>query len=190
MSCTGSGDQRPGVFDPETGLLAAAFHPVRPKNPILPALFIDLNIRMGRSQESFSKKEREKKKRKKKKEKREKYEQRKKEESKGIEFMYVDADGNLTSTPPEDKKPKVKLEDIEISVPKKEYSEKDDFRREGRLKFFNAEKGYGFIQDSISGESYFVHINSMDVDIVENDQVTFDVGKGPKGPVANNVRRK
>ena len=65
---------------------------------------------MGRSQESFSKKEKEKKRRKKKQEKRERREQRKaeKEERGAVSFedmlAYVDENGNLTSTPPDPSK--------------------------------------------------------------------------------------
>ena len=144
---------------------------------------------MGRSQDSFNKKEREKKRQKRKKDKAEKREQRKLEGKTGQEFMYVDADGNLTPTPPDlTQKRKYKVEDIEISIPKQEKSGKTDFRRRGIVKFFNADKGYGFIQDSETKDSFFVHINSLDVEITENDRVTFEVGKGPKGPVATSVQ--
>jgi cold shock CspA family protein len=144
---------------------------------------------MGRSQDSFNKKEREKKRQKRKKDKKEKKEQRKLDGNKTEEFMYVDAYGNLTATPPDiTKREKINVEDIEISIPKQGKSEKTDFRRKGIVKFFNAEKGYGFIQDSETKDSFFVHINSLDVEIVENDKVTFEVGKGPKGPVAISVQ--
>jgi cold shock CspA family protein len=144
---------------------------------------------MGRSQDSFNKKEREKKRQKRKKDKAEKREQRKLEGKSSQEFMYVDADGNLTSTPPDlSQKKKIKAEDIEISIPKQEKSEKTDFRRKGIVKFFNMDKGYGFIQDSETKDSFFVHINSLDIEIMENDKVTFEVGKGPKGPVATSVQ--
>lgn len=145
---------------------------------------------MGRSQDSFNKREREKKRLKKKKEKREKKEQRKLEGKKTQEFMYLDADGNLVDTPPDPtlKRAEVSLEDIEISIPKQEKSDRPKFLREGTVKFFNTEKGFGFIVDRDSGESVFVHADSLQDPIRDNDKVTFEIGKGPKGPVANNVK--
>ena len=139
--------------------------------------------------DSFNKKSREKKKRKKKEEKAEKREQRKAEESKGNQIVYIDEFGNFTSTPPHlQDRTKVKKEDIEISVPKKSELEDQDFSRNGRVKFFNAEKGYGFILDDLTGESYFAHANNLIDEIAERDRVVFEVGSGPKGPVALEVR--
>ncbi len=138
--------------------------------------------------DSYNKKEREKKKRKKRQEKLERKQQRKLEDSKPEEFMYVGTDGNLTATPPDPAdREKIELEAIEVSIPKKEKSEKSNFAREGFVKFFNNEKGYGFIVDPSSNESFFVHADSLSVPISDNDQVIFEVGKGPKGPVAVNV---
>jgi len=144
---------------------------------------------MGRSQDSFNKKEREKKKQKRKKEKAQRKAQKKLEGTKGPEFMYLDAEGNLTETPPDPdaKKEEISLEDIQISVPKSEKVE-SDFLRTGKVKFFNNEKGYGFINDLQDGSSIFVHIDSCQQPIKENDKVTFEVGKGQKGPVANKVK--
>ena len=89
---------------------------------------------MGRSQETFNKKEREKKRQKKKKEKRERRELRKTEGFKSAEFMYLDANGNLTETPPDpNDKILVSLEDINISVPKSEKSDTPNF-----LKIWNS----------------------------------------------------
>ena len=144
---------------------------------------------MGRSQDSFNKREREKKRLKKKKEKLEKKEQKKLDNTKTEEFMYVDKDGNLTSTPPDPaEKLEISIEDIEISIPKKEKSEKTDFRREGRVKFFNNDKGYGFIMDTATSDSFFVHIDELEEPVNTNDAVSFDIGKGPKGPIAIAVR--
>ena len=144
---------------------------------------------MGRSQDTYNKKELEKKRKKKKKDKRERREQRKLDGAKSPEFMYVDSEGNLTATQPDpaDKK-KIKIEDIAISTPKQEKSDMPNFMRTGILKFFNSEKGYGFITDSDSKESVFVHIDAMEDEIKENDKVVFELGKGPKGPIANGVK--
>lgn len=145
---------------------------------------------MGRSQDSFNKKEREKKRQKRKKDKAERKEQKKLEGKKGPEFMYIDAEGNLSETPPDPdvKKEEINIEDIQVSVPKSEKSEESNFTRKGIVKFFNNEKGYGFITDSANQTSIFVHIDSCKDPIKQNDKVSFEVGKGNKGPVANDVK--
>ena len=144
---------------------------------------------MGRSQDSFNKKEREKKRQKKKKEKRERREDRKVNGEKPAEFMYLDEDGNLTTEKPDPLKKKVEIniEDIEVSIPKSDKSDVPNFQRSGIVKFFNNEKGYGFITDSANNQSIFVHIDGCKEPIKDNDKVTFEVGKGPKGPVATGV---
>ncbi|MDB4443625.1 cold shock domain-containing protein [Saprospiraceae bacterium] len=60
--------------------------------------------------------------------------------------------------------------------------------REGQVKFFNDEKGYGFINDKATKESIFVHINNVEGELRENDRVTFEIENGPKGPNAVNVK--
>jgi cold shock CspA family protein len=144
---------------------------------------------MGRSQDSFNKKEREKKRQKRKKEKAEKKEQRKLDGKTTEEFMYVDINGNLTSTPPDPAdKLEINIEDIEVSIPKSEKSDESNFIRSGHVKFFNSEKGYGFIIDGNTQDSFFVHIDGLVDRIKDNDKVTFEVGKGPKGPIATGVK--
>lgn len=139
--------------------------------------------------DSFNKKDREKKRRKRKKEKEERKQQRKLEGKKSAEFMYMDEDGNLTATPPDPaKRRKIDLEDIEISTPKKLESDKASFIRTGVVKFFNHDKGYGFIIDKETSDSYFVHIENVIDSIQDNDRVVFEIGKGPKGPVALSVK--
>lgn len=146
---------------------------------------------MAKSQDSFNKKEREKKRQKKKKDKAERKERRK-EGLEGVstpEFMYVDENGNLTATPPDpNKKLKINEEDIEISIPKKGKSDPQDFIRTGIVKFFNDDKGYGFIIDQESKDSFFVHAAGLVDQIRDNDLVNFEVEKGPKGPVAVSVK--
>lgn len=148
---------------------------------------------MGRSAESFNKKEKEKKRLKKQQEKAEKMEERKANAKKGKsldEMMaYIDENGNISSTPPDPSKRKeINHEDIQVGVPKYEPTEEDLFRT-GVVNFFNDAKGFGFIKDTQSGESVFVHINQLTERIKEGDRVSFEVQMGPKGPNAINVKK-
>ncbi len=149
---------------------------------------------MGRSQETSNKKEKEKKKLKKKKDKLLKKEERKANSEKGQSledmYAYVDEDGNLTSTPPDPtrKKTVINTEDIAISTSKKEDVEPEDPMRKGTITFFNDSKGYGFIKDHDSQESIFVHINSLEDEVSENDKVTFETERGQKGLNAVKVK--
>ena len=52
---------------------------------------------------------------------------------------------------------------------------------EGTVKFFNSEKGFGFIKPSDSSEDIFVHQSGLIDEIRENDKVKFDVERGKKG---------
>lgn len=105
-------------------------------------------------------------------------------------LAYVDENGNITSTPPDPtkKQAQVKQEDIQIGVPKKEALDPTDLIRTGIVSFFNESKGYGFIKDRETQESIFVHLNGLVDKIKENDKVTFEVEKGPKGLNAYNVK--
>lgn len=149
---------------------------------------------MGKSQETFNKKEKEKKKQKKKQDKEEKKEERKANAKKGQTFedmlAYVDENGNISSTPPDPKKKKaVKQEDIQLGIAKLEDAEPAETIRKGTVTFFNESKGYGFIKDQQSQESIFVHIKGLIDPIQEKDKVTFEVEKTPKGPNAVRVKK-
>ena len=149
---------------------------------------------MGRSQETFNKKENEKKRAKKKQDKEQKKEERKANAAKGQSLddmmAYVDENGNISSTPPDPTKKKkvINQEDIQIGVPKQEDLAPVDIVRKGTVTFFNDSKGYGFIKDHETQESIFVHVNGLTNPIKENDKVTFEVEMGQKGPTAVRVK--
>ncbi|GAB2558526.1 cold-shock protein [Spirosoma areae] len=144
--------------------------------------------------ETFSKKEKEKARQKKRKDKEEKREERKASAQKGQHLddmlAYVDENGNITSTPPDPRKKRViDQEDVQIGVSKQEAASPQDSIRQGIVSFFNASKGYGFIRDLQSQESIFVHINGLVDSISENDKVTFEVTRTPKGLNAVDVKK-
>ena len=59
---------------------------------------------------------------------------------------------------------------------------------EGVVKFFNSQKGFGFIKESETENEYFVHITGCVDEIRENDQVAFELKEGKKGLISTNVR--
>ena len=63
---------------------------------------------------------------------------------------------------------------------------------QGTVKWFNADKGFGFIAQEGGGEDVFVHFSAIQMSgykvLDENQRVEFDVTQGPKGPQAENVR--
>ncbi|WP_340198617.1 cold-shock protein [Ascidiimonas sp. W6] len=148
---------------------------------------------MARSQESYSKKEKEKKRIKKRELKsKRKEERRANSKGGGLENMlvYVDENGHLTDTPPDPaNKVAIEAEDIVIGIPKKEDRDEEPLIREGKIAFFNDSKGYGFIRENMSGEKYFVHVNGLLQPVAENDKVTFDLERGMKGMNAVNVKK-
>lgn len=143
--------------------------------------------------DNWKKKERENKKVQLKKNKEEKKQQRKENRKDGNNLdsmiMYIDENGNFSSTPPDPSKKKIlNAEDIVIGVPKQRELTEEELTRKGKVSFFNTAKGFGFIKDNETGESFFVHANSLTQPVNENDKVTFEIGPGPKGPVALNVK--
>lgn len=60
--------------------------------------------------------------------------------------------------------------------------------KEGKVKFFNGSKGYGFIIDSETGKEYFVHVSGLIDEVREGDDVTFDLKEGKKGLNAVDVK--
>ena len=71
---------------------------------------------------------------------------------------------------------------------KREDIEEDPIKK-GKLIFFNDDKGYGFIREDDTQEKYFVHINNMLNEIIENDKVSFELERGPKGMNAIRVSK-
>lgn len=63
----------------------------------------------------------------------------------------------------------------------------------GTVKWFNDEKGYGFIQQENGGSDVFVHFRQVNstghgrVSLAEGQKVTYELGEGQKGPQAENV---
>jgi CspA family cold shock protein len=60
--------------------------------------------------------------------------------------------------------------------------------QEGTVKFFNEEKGFGFITPNNGGNEIFVHSTGLIDNIRENNAVSYDVEEGRKGPNAVNVK--
>lgn len=63
----------------------------------------------------------------------------------------------------------------------------------GTVKWFNSEKGYGFIQQDNGDKDVFVHFRQVKTDgvgrvnLMEGQRVSYDIGEGQKGPQAENV---
>ena len=147
---------------------------------------------MGRSQETFNKKEKEKKRLQKKKEKEQRKEARQEnsDKGKGLDDMlaYVDEYGNLSSTPPDPNRLKeVKAEEILISTPRSDDQDEADATRKGRVSYFNSSKGYGFVTDDADGERIFIHINDLPGPVEEGNRLQFTVKKGVRGLQAADI---
>ncbi len=140
---------------------------------------------------SFNKREIEKNKQKRREEKRKRREERKNSPADTFEDMiaYVDEFGVITDTPPEASEVEdINIEDIEISTPKLEEEEVETVMK-GYVDFFNHNKGFGFIKQNGRNESYFFHISNAFEDIVEGNQVSFELEQGERGLNAIKVER-
>ena len=149
---------------------------------------------MAKSKETFNKKEKEKKRLKQKQDKMQRMEERKanKRDGNSLEGMmaYLDENGNLSDTPPDPKKKKVfRQEDMQIGVPKQEFSNEDEHRT-GTVTFYNTAKGFGFINDRLTNERIFFHVNDLQEQVEESDKVKFLVERGPRGLNALQVTRE
>ena len=146
---------------------------------------------MGRAKETSGKKEVRNKKAKKRKEKEQRRLAKKEKSKQSLDDMiaYVDENGVVITSTPQDltKKKEIDADNIEISIPKKEFRE-DNKLRQGMITKFDDSKGYGFIADSLTKDSIFIHINDCDEIVKSGDKVEFETEKGFKGLKAKNVK--
>lgn len=150
---------------------------------------------MGRAHETTGKKDIAKKKLQKRKDKAEKKEQRQSQSDKGKDLddmmAYVDENGNLSNTPPDPRRKKeIKSEDISLSYSDRDAAEAEPAVKEGTVTFFNKTKGYGFIKENGTQNSYFVHTNDLAEPIGDGDKVSFEVQRGSRGMNAVFVKRQ
>lgn len=139
--------------------------------------------------DSFSKKENFKKKLQKQKEKAARREERKENNNKGKEledmFVYVDSNGQITSTPPNQQdKEDFNLDDIQLGAAK---IVKEDPIKTGLVTFVS-EKGYGFITEDKSKENVFFHSNNCASIVKKGNKVSFEKERSQKGFSAINVQ--
>ncbi|MGK5545803.1 cold-shock protein [Streptomyces sp. URMC 127] len=61
----------------------------------------------------------------------------------------------------------------------------------GTVKWFNAEKGFGFIEQDGGGPDVFAHYSNISAqgfrELLEGQKVSFDIAQGQKGPTAENI---
>lgn len=99
--------------------------------------------------------------------------------------VYLDEFGNFTDVPPsEQKREKVKLEDIRLGAEK--LPEQTEFR--GTVSLFLTDKAYGFIREENTGESIFFHANNLTEPVSERARVAYEKERTPKGYAATRVR--
>ena len=63
---------------------------------------------------------------------------------------------------------------------------------QGKVKWFDSKKGYGFVSNESDDKDYFVHFSEIQSDdfktLDEGQKVSFEIGEGAKGAVAKNVK--
>lgn len=69
----------------------------------------------------------------------------------------------------------------------------DNAEQKGTVKWFDGQKGYGFIKRDDNGQDIFVHFSAIEdafsKTLNDGERVSFTIGEGRKGPAAHNVRR-
>jgi cold shock protein len=77
-------------------------------------------------------------------------------------------------------------------LPEKSPSSQEKQMAQGSVKWFNGDKGFGFIAPDGGGADVFVHYSAIDAggyrSLEENQRVEFDITQGQKGPQAEHVR--
>lgn len=139
--------------------------------------------------DSFSKKENFKKKVQKAKEKAQKREERKTVNNKGKSLddmiMYVDANGQLTSTPPDNSSvEEFDINNIQLGAAP---IEAEELVKTGIITFLS-EKGYGFITEDSSKENVFFHTNNATEVLKKGNKVSYEKEKSPKGFSAIDIK--
>ena len=139
--------------------------------------------------DSFSKKENFKKKLQKQKEKSLKREERKNNNNKGKSldemFLYVDANGQLTETPPgEQNREGIDLNDIQLGAAP---IEAEETLKTGIVTFLS-DKGYGFIAENGTQENIIFHENNCAHAVKKGNKVSFEKERSPKGFSAVNIQ--
>ncbi|MGD1320181.1 cold shock domain-containing protein [Chryseobacterium sp. 2R14A] len=139
--------------------------------------------------DSFSKKENFKKKIQKAKEKAQKREERKTVNNKGKSLddmiMYVDANGQLTSTPPDNSNvEEFDINNIQLGAAP---IEAEELVKTGIITFLS-EKGYGFITEDSSKENVFFHTNNATEVLKKGNKVSYEKEKSPKGFSAIDIK--
>lgn len=139
--------------------------------------------------DSFSKKENFKKKLQKKKEKALRREERKESNDKGKSLddmiMYVDVNGQFTTTPPDkSNNEKIDLGTIQLGAAP---IEAEEIVKNGTVTFLS-EKGYGFITEEKSKENIFFHSNNCEEQVKKGNRVSFEIEKSPKGLAAVDIK--
>ena len=142
--------------------------------------------------DSFGKREKQRRKQQRKKEKEErKIERQSQAKSGSLEDMlaYIDENGNLSSRPPDPNRKNI-INESDVIIGSRNFGGvESDLTRKGRVMFFNESKGYGFIKDSQTDESIFVHLNALTTPVKTNDVVSFHTERGIKGLTATTVKK-
>jgi cold shock CspA family protein len=92
-------------------------------------------------------------------------------------FMYVDSNGQLTTTPPDNVAYEINPDEIQLGAAP---IEAEEAVKSGIVTFFS-DKGYGFITEDKTKENLFFHTNNCIDEIKKGNKVSFEKEKSPKG---------